>query len=107
MCSLWLTMSVGCGRRWPSPSSDFVPVSYRSEPSWSTAAKVVASAHTQERRQRRLLVHAELLALDEADRVPGLKRPESVLYTTVEPCLMCMGAAMTTMVGSVAYALPF
>jgi len=68
--------------------------------------KIVGSAYTQERAQRRLLVHAELLALDECDRVPGLQRSEATLYTTVEPCLMCLGAAMTTMVGSVVYALP-
>jgi tRNA(adenine34) deaminase len=68
--------------------------------------KIVGSAHTQERGQRRLLVHAELLALDESDRVPGLRRSEATLYTTVEPCLMCMGAAMTMRVGRVVYALP-
>jgi tRNA(adenine34) deaminase len=68
--------------------------------------KIVASAHTQERGQRRLLVHAELLALDESDRAAGQQRAEASLYTTVEPCLMCLGAAMTMRVGSVVYALP-
>jgi tRNA(adenine34) deaminase len=33
---------------------------------------VIGAAHTQERRQGRLLVHAELLALDAADRVAGV-----------------------------------
>jgi tRNA(adenine34) deaminase len=35
---------------------------------------VVSEAHTQETSQRRLLVHAELLALDEVDRRLGLPR---------------------------------
>ena len=67
--------------------------------------RIVGRAHTQERRERRFLVHAELLALDEADRSTGWDRRSSTLYTTLEPCLMCLGAAATTMVGRVVYAL--
>lgn len=67
--------------------------------------EVIAEAHTQERTQRRLLVHAELLALDQADRVLGRRRAEATIYTTLEPCLMCLGAAFTTRLGSVVYAL--
>lgn len=67
--------------------------------------RVVGRAHTQEAGQRRLLVHAELLALDEADRAPGWDRGRATLYTTLEPCLMCLGAAATTMVGRVVFAL--
>ncbi len=46
-----------------------------------------------------------LLALDQADRVIGPRRGRAVLYTTLEPCLMCLGAAATTMVERVVYAL--
>lgn len=67
--------------------------------------EVVARAHTEERAQNRLLVHAELLALDVADRVLVQRRREARLYTTLEPCLGCLGAAMTTMIGAVVYAL--
>jgi tRNA(adenine34) deaminase len=67
--------------------------------------EVVARAHTEERTQGRLLVHAELLALDDADRRLGRRRRDAVLATTVEPCLMCLGAAATAMVGRVVYAL--
>lgn len=66
---------------------------------------VIAEAHTQERTQRRLLVHAELLALDQADRLLGLRRAKATLYTNLEPCLMCLGAAFTARLGSVVYAL--
>lgn len=67
--------------------------------------KVIASAHTQERAQGRLLVHADLLALEEADRIqpfPG-KRRDARLYVTGEPCLMCLGAAMSFFVGEIIY----
>ena len=59
--------------------------------------EVIASAHTQEKSEGRLLVHAELLALEAADRIkpfPGRRR-DVKLFTTSEPCLMCLGAAMT------------
>jgi tRNA(adenine34) deaminase len=69
--------------------------------------EIIASAHTAERAERRLLVHAELLALDTADRLapfPGRRR-DVRLFTTLEPCLMCFGAAMSFGVGEIHYAL--
>jgi len=67
--------------------------------------QVIARAHTEEVSQRRLLVHAELLALEEADRQQGWDRRSATLYTTLEPCLMCLGAAATAMVGRIVWAV--
>ncbi|HWJ97695.1 MAG TPA: nucleoside deaminase [Acidimicrobiales bacterium] len=67
--------------------------------------QVVGSSHTEEVTQRRLLVHAELLALEEADRHLGWDRRSATLYTTLEPCLMCVGAAATALVGRVVWAV--
>jgi tRNA(adenine34) deaminase len=48
--------------------------------------------------------HAEVLALREAARAAGNYRlPGAVLYVTVEPCLMCVGAIVHTRVASVVY----
>lgn len=66
---------------------------------------IVASAWTAERAERRLLVHAELRALDAADRVLGARRRAAVLATTLEPCLMCLAAAATAGIGRVVFAL--
>lgn len=69
--------------------------------------QIIAAAHTAEKAEQRLLVHAELLALEAADRLcpfPG-KRRDVTLYTTCEPCLMCMGAAMSFFLGNVVYAV--
>ena len=55
--------------------------------------------------QGRLLVHADLLALDAADKLrpfPG-KRSDAILYVTGEPCLMCLGAAMSFFIGEIVY----
>jgi tRNA(adenine34) deaminase len=68
---------------------------------------ILAEAWTAERTERRRLVHAELRALDLADRLhpfPGA-RSDTRLYTTLEPCLMCLGAAMSFGIGEVHYSL--
>jgi tRNA(adenine34) deaminase len=70
--------------------------------------KVIAAAHTQERAQGRFLVHADLLALEAADRLqpfPGRRR-DAILYVNLEPCLMCLGAAMSAFIGGVCFGLP-
>ncbi len=67
--------------------------------------EVVAAEHTQERMTGRLLVHAELLALEAADRVISGRRHRATLYVNLEPCLMCLGAAFAAKVGAVEYGL--
>ena len=67
--------------------------------------QVIAAAHTEERAQGRLLVHADLLALEAADRLrpfPGQRR-DAALFVTGEPCLMCLGAALSFFLGAVYY----
>ena len=69
--------------------------------------RVLASATTAERREQRFLAHAELVALEAADRVrpfPGDRRA-ATLYTNLEPCMMCLGAAMSFFCGEICYAL--
>lgn len=69
--------------------------------------KIISQSTTKEKQEGRLLVHAELLALQMADKLrpfPG-KRRNMQLYTNLEPCLMCLGAAMSSFVGEILYAL--
>lgn len=67
----------------------------------------IASSYTQERAQGRRIVHADLLALLQADEQLGFRRPAEPLTLAVnlEPCLMCLGAAVTLGVQRVAFAL--
>lgn len=67
--------------------------------------QVVGEAHTQERTQGRLLVHADLLALDAADRRLRGRRQRATPFVTLDPCLMCLGAVFTARIGAVVYAL--
>ena len=69
--------------------------------------RIIARATASEQQERRYLGHAELVALEEADR-QGLsigERREMKMFTTLEPCLMCMGAAMSFFLGEMYYAL--
>jgi tRNA(adenine34) deaminase len=55
-----------------------------------------------------LLDHADVVALRAAERDPRLeagRRRDVTLYVTMEPCLMCMGAAMSFRVGRIVYSL--
>jgi len=69
--------------------------------------KTIASATASEQREKRFLGHAELVALEKADRL-GLSlddRRNAKLFTNLEPCLMCMGAAMSFFLGEIYYGL--
>lgn len=69
--------------------------------------ELIARAHTEERTQGRRIVHADLLAMLHADSLLGFERPNDPLTLAVnlEPCLMCLGAAITLGVHRVVYAL--
>ena len=69
--------------------------------------EIIGKSATAEQGQKRFLVHAELLALEEADKL-GLtpeRRRQTRLYTNLEPCLMCIGAAMSFLLGEIYYSL--
>lgn len=69
--------------------------------------EIVARAFTQDHGRGRRLVHADLLAMIQADEKLGwARRPHRLrLAVNLEPCLMCLGAAMSLGVAEVYYAL--
>jgi tRNA(adenine34) deaminase len=69
--------------------------------------EVLAGAFTSEKTLGRRLVHAELLAMTEADEKLGWSRRRHPLRlaASLEPCLMCLGAAMALGVREVYFAL--
>ncbi|MBL6991134.1 MAG: nucleoside deaminase [Bacteriovoracaceae bacterium] len=69
--------------------------------------EIIASGFTTEVRDKRFLVHAELHTLLEADRknLSYKDRKKSQLFTTLEPCMMCLGTCMSFFLGNVYYAL--
>jgi tRNA(adenine34) deaminase len=66
--------------------------------------RVVGSGFNQPIARVDPTAHAEILALREAAHALGNYRlPGSTLYVTVEPCLMCVGAALNARVGTVVF----
>lgn len=66
--------------------------------------KIISSAHNCKESCKNSIMHAELLAVDRACRVVGNWRLEDCeLYTTLEPCMMCMGAIIESRIKTVYY----
>lgn len=69
--------------------------------------RVASQAFTTERRDQRLLVHAELRALLELDRL-GFRRADRQRIQTVTnlaSCMMCLGAALASFIGEFSYSM--
>ena len=65
---------------------------------------ILASAGNRCERDGTQLGHAELCCLDEASRnTPGRRLIDCALIVTLEPCLMCLGAALNAGISRVFY----
>jgi tRNA(adenine34) deaminase len=74
------------------------------QPEAGGAGRVLARGNNRTRRDRIVHAHAELVALGRAERASGdFRLDNSVLYVTVEPCLMCLGALLQARVSRVVY----
>lgn len=67
--------------------------------------EVVSKAYTTEQKEGRYLVHAEIQAILEMDKekYSFKTRKELQLFTNLEPCMMCFGAAIHSFIGEVYY----
>jgi tRNA(adenine34) deaminase len=62
--------------------------------------RVVSACHNSPIRAFDPSAHAEILALREAGRlVQNYRFPDTTLYVTLEPCLMCLGALAQARIG--------
>lgn len=65
---------------------------------------VIAHAHNETVRRRDPTAHAELLAIQRALEALGTDRLlDASLYATLEPCAMCVGAAVVAKLGRLVY----
>jgi tRNA(adenine34) deaminase len=68
---------------------------------------VIGRGHARHIAMHSKLAHAEMLALaDAAGPILEVHGKRCVLYTTVEPCVMCLGAIVMSDVHHIVFALP-
>jgi tRNA(adenine34) deaminase len=66
--------------------------------------KIIARAHNLTETLRDVTAHAEMQAFTAASSWLGGKYlPECVLFVTLEPCVMCAGAASWTQIGKIVF----
>lgn len=66
--------------------------------------KIIARAYNMTERLNDVTAHAEMLAFTSAtDYLGGKYLEECTLYVTVEPCIMCAGAAFWTQIDRIVY----
>ncbi len=70
----------------------------------STGNKIIARAHNLTEQLNDVTAHAEMQAFTSAANYLGSKYlTDCVLYVTLEPCVMCAGAALWTQIGKIVY----
>lgn len=66
--------------------------------------RIIARAHNQVELLNDSTAHSEIMALTTAYNFLGSKYlPDTTLYVTVEPCLMCCGALYWSKIGKIVY----
>ncbi len=66
--------------------------------------KIISSGHNLRESTNNSLAHAEIIAINKACEVLSTWRlSECDLYVTLEPCPMCMGAAMNSRIKTIIY----
>jgi len=66
--------------------------------------KVIASAHNRCEAEKDPTAHAEILCIKKAAEVLGdFRLTDTELYVTLEPCLMCAGAAINARVKEIIF----
>jgi tRNA(adenine34) deaminase len=66
--------------------------------------KIVARGHAQHQRHKSQLMHAELNALMHGGKALWEHYRDAIIFTTVEPCPMCLGAVVMADVPHIIFA---
>lgn len=67
---------------------------------------IIGCGYNQKEKTKNPLKHAELIAIEQAcEKIGDWRLNGCVLYVTLEPCSMCMGAIIETRIDKVVYGL--
>ncbi len=65
--------------------------------------RIIAAAHNLTESRGDSTAHAELLAIQAAERAAGRRLTGCTLYVTMEPCPMCAGAALNSRIEEIVF----
>lgn len=69
--------------------------------------KVIARGHNRRTKKQIATAHAEIEAIEKAcKKLKSWRIPECELYVTLEPCPMCMGAALNARIKKIYFGAP-
>ena len=69
--------------------------------------KVIARGHNRRTKRQIATAHAEIEAIEKAcKKLKSWRIPECDLYVTLEPCPMCLGAALNARIKKIYYGAP-
>jgi tRNA(adenine34) deaminase len=67
--------------------------------------KIISKAHNLVEKKQNATLHAEMLCIQKATKkIENFRLIDCVLYTTLEPCLMCAGAILLSRIKKVVFA---
>jgi len=67
---------------------------------------IIATGHNEQNRTQNKTAHAEIVTFARAAGQAPLHARDLIMVSTLEPCVMCTGAAMEAAVDTILYALP-
>lgn len=68
--------------------------------------KIIAKAHNKKEYKKNSIYHAEILAISKAcKKLKTWHLDDCILYTTMEPCMMCTGAIIQSRIKKIYYSL--
>ena len=66
--------------------------------------KIIAKAHNTREKSHDATAHAEILAIRKAcKKLRDFRLNDCIMYVTLEPCTMCMGAVLNSRVGTLVF----
>jgi tRNA(adenine34) deaminase len=66
--------------------------------------QIIAKAHNKRQRSNRTIAHAEILAIEKANKkLKSWRLDRCVIYVTIEPCPMCSGAIIQSRIDTLVY----
>ena len=66
--------------------------------------KIIGKGFNQKEKYNQVVCHAEILAIIEGSKkLKNYRLDNATIYTTKEPCLMCMGAILSARIGRIVF----